>query len=73
MTPTALLVAAATPTPAPDAGSPGVVGFVAIFVVAILTVLIVLDMNRRVRRTRYRAEVAALLDAEEEARRGEDG
>lgn len=62
----AALLDAATPTPEPAAaGSPGVVGFIAIFVVAVLTVLLILDMNRRVRRARYRGEVSELLDEEE--------
>ena len=55
-------------TVAPDADQividPGPIGFIAIAVVAIGAVLLILDMVRRIRRTRIRAEVAAMLDAE---------
>lgn len=47
-----------------DAVTPGVWGFVAIAFVAIATVLIVVDMSRRVRRTRYRGEVRERIRAE---------
>ena len=43
---------------------PGPIGFIAIAVVAIGAVLLILDMVRRIRRTRIRAEVTAMLDAE---------
>jgi hypothetical protein len=59
---------AATPPPVDideDMVSPGVIGFIAIFVVAIATVLLLIDMTRRIRRVRYRAEVQEKLDAEE--------
>ena len=66
--------------------TPGVWGFVAIAFVAIATVLIIVDMTRRVRRTRYRGEVRERIEAEradastdggpddrpEEARLGDD-
>jgi hypothetical protein len=42
----------------PNVVTPGVIGFLAIFFVAVATTLLVLDMNRRVRRTRYRGELA---------------
>ncbi|AWB89774.1 hypothetical protein [Homoserinimonas hongtaonis] len=48
----------------PNTVTPGVIGFFAIFLIAAVTVLIVLDMNRRVRRTRYREEVRDKLAAE---------
>ncbi|GAA3590767.1 hypothetical protein GCM10022198_13360 [Klugiella xanthotipulae] len=51
--------------------TPGAVGFLATAFVALMAVLLGLDMMRRVRRTRYRAEVGALLDAEEAQARGE--
>lgn len=66
----------ATPTPIPtipeyegdpDLVTPGVVGFGVTAFIAIATVLLILDMNRRVRRVRYRDEVQAKLDAEEGA------
>ncbi len=45
--------------------TPGPVGF-AVFVVLILAVVgLVWDMVRRLRRTRYRAEISERLDAEE--------
>jgi len=67
--------AAATPAPkAPNADSvtPGVWGFVITFLVAAATVLLIIDMTRRVRRTRYRAEIAEKLDAEAEAARAQN-
>lgn len=47
-----------------NAVTPGVIGFFAIFFVAAATILLVLDMVRRVRRTRYRSEISERLDAE---------
>ena len=66
------LLAAATPSPSPtpldeDTVTPGWVGFVITFAVALLTVALILDMNRRVRRVRYRSEVTEMLDAEDAA------
>jgi hypothetical protein len=58
---------AATPKPkVPDADSvtPGLWGFVVTFLIAVVTVLLIMDMVRRIRRTRYRAEIAEKLDAE---------
>ncbi|WP_277959139.1 MULTISPECIES: hypothetical protein [Frigoribacterium] len=53
------------PSTIPDeAVTPGVWGFVAIAFVAVATVLIVVDMTRRVRRTRYRGEVRERIQAE---------
>jgi len=57
-----------TPTPAeknPELVTPGVWGFIAIFVVGVAVLLLGFDMVRRIRRVRYRAEIAAKLDAEE--------
>jgi hypothetical protein len=65
-----VLQATSTPTPKtpnPDLVTPGVWGFIVIFLIAVVTILLVVDMTRRVRRTRYRAEVNAKLDAEEAA------
>ena len=61
---------AATPDPNfdPNTVTPGVVGFVAIFFVAAATVLLCLDVVRRIRRTTYRAEIKERLDAELRAR-----
>ena len=61
---------AATPNPSPTSTvpdvdvTPGVAGFIAIAVVAIVTILLVIDMTRRIRRTRYRAEIRERLEAE---------
>lgn len=61
---------AATPTPSPTSGpsddsvTPGVVGFTVTFLIAVAAVLLVLDMTRRIRRVRYREEIAQKLDAE---------
>jgi len=51
----------------PNSVTPGVVGFLVTFGLAAAVVLLVLDMVRRVRRLRYREEISAQLDAEEEA------
>jgi hypothetical protein len=65
-------IAAATPSPYPDYTgnpnliTPGVWGFIAILVVAVATILLLIDMNRRIRRSRYREEVRIKL-AEEQA------
>lgn len=62
------LLAAATPTPAPldeDTVTPGWVGFVVIFALAVVTVFLIIDMTRRVRRVRYREEVREKLAAED--------
>lgn len=48
----------------PNLVTPGIAGFIATFVVAIGVLLIILDMNRRVRRNRYRAEISERLDQE---------
>ncbi|AGW41953.1 hypothetical protein O159_19360 [Leifsonia xyli subsp. cynodontis DSM 46306] len=69
---------AATPTPAPSGGpvgdqvTPGVVGFVVTFLIAVAAVLLILDMTRRIRRVRYREEIAQKLDAEQAASTGDD-
>jgi TRAP-type C4-dicarboxylate transport system permease small subunit len=47
--------------------SPGVVGFIATFGMAGAAVFIIFDMVRRIRKVRYRAEIAEKLDAEQEA------
>ncbi len=67
-----------TPTPStlpgfegdPNMVTPGVIGFVITFLVAAATVLLVIDMNRRVRRVRYREEIREELQAEVDAQRG---
>lgn len=56
----------------PNSVTPGVIGFVITFLVAAVTVLLLIDMTRRVRRTRYRGEIREQLDAEQ-ARAAESG
>jgi len=51
----------------PNIVTPGAVGFIATFVVAVATVFLVWDMVRRIRRQRYQAEIEAKLDAEQAA------
>ena len=57
-----------TPTPTADPAttfySPGTVGFLAVAFITLAAVLIVVDMVRRVRRVRYRAEIQEKLAAE---------
>lgn len=53
--------------------TPGVIGFIATFGVAIASLLLILDMVRRVRKVRYREEIAAKLDAEEAAAKAGSG
>lgn len=68
-----VIFAAETPNPTPSMTvdpnlvTPGPVGFAAIVIVVIVVVLLIWDMNRRVRRVRYREEVREELDAEEAA------
>lgn len=62
------LLVAATPSPAPldeDTVTPGWVGFVVIFALALVTVFLIIDMTRRVRRVRYREEVREKIAAED--------
>lgn len=60
------------PTPSmtvdPESVTPGVVGFAAVALLVVIVVLLIWDMNRRIRRVRYREEVREELDAEEAAR-----
>ena len=71
----AILAAAATPTPTPTVDpnlvTPGPVGFVIVAVVVVFAALLIWDMQRRLRRVRYREEVRAELDAEEAATNGD--
>ncbi|GEP28027.1 MULTISPECIES: hypothetical protein [Cryobacterium] len=64
------VVLAATPDPDfdPNTVTPGVVGFLVFFLIALATLLLCLDVVRRIRRTTYRAEIKARLDAEVAAR-----
>lgn len=49
----------------PTTVTPGWQGFLAIGFVAAATILLIIDMTRRVRRVRYREEVKRDLDAEQ--------
>lgn len=64
----ALLAATPSPTPSVDPAntfySPGTIGFIATFLVAAGAIVIIFDMVRRIRRVRYRSDVAAKLEAE---------
>ncbi|MCB0039483.1 MAG: hypothetical protein KDE23_07370 [Caldilinea sp.] len=55
-----------------DTVTPGVIGFVVTLALAVIVVLLVVDMVRRTRRVNHRAQVAAKLDAEEAAARGDE-
>jgi hypothetical protein len=67
-------LAMTTPTPSPsptidpDRVTPGVAGFIGIAVIAIAVVFLLIDMQRRIRRARYRSEIAEQLDTEQQAR-----
>ena len=52
--------------------TPGVIGFVVTFFIAVATVLLILDMTRRIRRTRYREEIREKL-ADEQGDDAADG
>ncbi|WP_309711216.1 hypothetical protein [Pseudolysinimonas sp.] len=62
---------ASTPPPGeeldPNLVTPGVVGFALTFALAVVVVLLVIDMVRRIRRINHRAAVNERLDAEEAA------
>ena len=69
-----VIVWMADPTPSPTPGeftgdenavTPGVIGFVATFFIAAMTVLLIIDMTRRVRRVRYRAEAQEKIAGEQ--------
>lgn len=65
----ALLAATPSPTPSVDPAetfySPGTIGFIMTFFVTAGAVALIFDMVRRIRRVRYRAEIAQMLAAEE--------
>lgn len=66
---------AVTPTPSPTPAfdpttvTPGWIGFVITFGVALLTVALIVDMIRRTRRVNLRAQVLDKLAAEEESQK----
>ena len=71
----AAMTATPTPTPTvdPNLVTPGPVGFVIVAVIVVFAALLIWDMQRRIRRVRYREEVRAELDAEEAAQQGDEG
>ncbi|MGB3374725.1 MAG: hypothetical protein WBA87_06250 [Microbacterium sp.] len=72
-----ILFGATTPMPTPtmtvdpDSVTPGFVGFALMVVLVVAVVLLIWDMNRRIRRVRYREEVRDELDAEQAAAEAE--
>ncbi len=62
-----LLDVTTTPTPVADDSynSPGTIGFLVTFGVAIVAVLLIFDMSRRIRVSRYRSEIREKLAQEE--------
>ncbi|KRO40099.1 MAG: hypothetical protein QNL53_02510 [Microbacteriaceae bacterium] len=48
----------------PNSVTPGVLGFVFTFALAVAVILLIIDMVRRVRRVRYRSEINEKLDNE---------
>jgi hypothetical protein len=71
-----VVVTAATPSPAPTVDpqlvTPGPWGFGAIVFIALAVIFLVWDMQRRIRRTRYREEINDELDAEAAAEKQGD-
>ena len=59
------------PTPTmtvdPDAVTPGFAGFAIVVIIVVAVILLIWDMNRRIRRVRYREEIREELDAEQAA------
>ena len=76
LTEVAALFVQSTPTPTPSIDpnlvTPGVWGFVAIALIALVVIALVYDMMRRIRRGRYRAQVREELDAEAAAQHQAD-
>jgi hypothetical protein len=66
-------IATPSPTPFPDYTgnvnliTPGVWGFIAILLVGVATIFLLVDMTRRIRRSRYREEVRIKLEEEQQA------
>lgn len=67
-----LLAATPSPTPTIDPSetwySPGTIGFIMTFFMAVGAIALIFDMVRRIRRVRYRAEIAEKLAAEAAAK-----
>jgi hypothetical protein len=58
-----------TTTPDADSVTPGTVGFIVTFLVAVAVVLLIIDMVRRIRRVNYREAVKEKIREEEAAAR----
>lgn len=56
----------------PNSVSPGLIGFLATFSVVVATILLLVNMSRRLRRLRYREEQEAARRAEESPTDSED-
>lgn len=56
----------------PNSVSPGLIGFLATFGVVVATILLLVNMSRRLRRLRYREEQEAARRAEESPTDSED-
>lgn len=75
MAATHLILATTTPAtgptkaPEPLSVTPGLTGFAVIFTIAVVLLLLMVDMSRRLRRLRYRAQVRA-TEGESEAAPG---
>jgi hypothetical protein len=67
------ILLAATPSPSASADpsqtfySPGTIGFIMTFFITVGAVALIFDMVRRIRRVRYRGEIAEKLAAEAQA------
>jgi hypothetical protein len=60
-------LADSTPSPPPADPrdvTPGVIGFLATLFIAVATILLLIDMTRRIRRVRYREEIREILEGE---------
>ncbi len=68
-------VLTATPTPNPDFDpttvTPGVIGFITVLLFAVATMLLCIDVVRRIRRLTYRAQIKERLEAEIAAKNDE--
>lgn len=73
-----ILMGAPTPVPSPsetvnpDLVTPGPWGFLVIALLAVVVILLITDMMRRIRRGRVRADIREELDAEARAEAGAD-
>lgn len=57
----------------PTSVTPGVTGFIVVFIIGLATVLLILDMTRRVRRLQARETVARRHREDEERAARDDG